>query len=205
MLNFLWKNLLRLLLAISMAELLLLTLCFLTGCGTDVKPSALIGIVRDPGDIDELSACLSDDPQIGDEQVVLTLDKQCLVDFSNLDGDHPKVEPTFDDILKNPEAYLDRLVTFEAVIKEVGGRHLGLYTNDLSVKFTIHTDGAAVYYLDSEGEEQAVEPHVKYRFRCRIYEMSKSADWDAGAWRINAKFIVSTSKKIVHPPEKVEE
>ena len=204
MAKFFWENRFRAVLIMVTAELVLLALCFLTGCGTDVKPSALIGIVRDPGDIDELSACLAEDPRIGDEQVVVTLDKQCLVNFSNLDGDHPKTQPLLDDILKSPEAYLDRLVTFEAVIKKVGTHHLELYTDDLGIRFTIHTDGANVYYFDAEGEEQPVEAHIKYRFRCRIYELTKSADWHGGAWTINARFIVSTNKKIVHPPEPVE-
>ena len=47
------------------------------GCGTDVKPTAFMDILRDPGDIDSLSACLSEDPAIDDKTVNITLDKQC--------------------------------------------------------------------------------------------------------------------------------
>ena len=45
------------------------------GCGTDVKPTAFVDILRDPSDADELSACLSEDPAIDDKTVAIPLDK----------------------------------------------------------------------------------------------------------------------------------
>ena len=173
------------------------------GCGTDVKPTAFVDILRDPNDADELSACLSEEPTINDETVAITLNKQCLVDFSNQDQTDPTLAPSFAEIVANPEAYMDKLLTFEAVMKKFHYDDVELYTNDPDIRFYIRTHGAQLYRLDAEGEEVPLEPNEAYRFKCRIYELKKHADWGR-IWEVNSEFIISTSKKIIHLPELVE-
>ena len=174
------------------------------GCGTDIKPSAFVNVLSDPGDIDELSTCLSKEPTIDDKTVAITLDKQCLVDFSNQDQTDPSLAPSFAEIVANPEAYMDKLLTFEAVPKKVDlNRYVELYTNDIDLRFYIHTHGAQLYRLDEEGEEVPIEPNEVYRFKCRIYNLHKNID-RGRAWTVDAEFIVSTSKKIIHLPELVK-
>ena len=172
------------------------------GCGTDVKPSAFIDIVRDGSDIDNLSACLSDEPEVDDKQIKITLDKQCLIDFSQQDQTDPNLAPSFAEIVSNIEIYMDKLLTFEAVVKKVNDHNIELYTN-ADLRFYIHTHGATLYRLDEEGEEIPIQPNETYRFKCRIFEYKKHADWGR-TWEANAEFIVSKNKKILHPPERVE-
>ena len=174
------------------------------GCGTDIKPTAFVDVLRDPGDIDELSACLSEEPTIDDKTVAITLDKQCLVDFSNQDQTDPSLAPSFAEILANPEAYMDKLLTFEAVAKKIDpNRKVELYTNDIDLRFYIQTHGAQLYRLDAEGEEVPIEPNETYRFKCRIYQLRRHVDWGR-VWEIDAEFIISTNKNIIHLPELVK-
>lgn len=175
---------------------------FTIGCGTDLKPTAFTSIISD-SDIDELSACLTEEPELSDETISLTLNNQCLVDFSNRDQVDPNLSPSFAEIVADPEKYMDKLLTFEAVTKKVSDRTVELYTNDRNLRFNIHTHGAALYRLDEEGEEVPIEPNETYRFRCRIYHYETRAD-SGQLWTVNAEFIVSTSKKIIHLPELVE-
>ena len=174
------------------------------GCGTDVKPTAFVDILRDPSDVNELSACLSEEPTIDDETVAITLDKQCLVDFSNADQTDPTLAPSFAEIIANPEVHMDKLLTFEAVIKKLHGHDVvEVYTNDPDLRFYIRSHGVQLHRLDEEGEEVPLEPNENYRFRCRIYELKKHIDWGR-VWEIQSEFLVSTNKKIIHLPELVE-
>ena len=175
------------------------------GCGTDVKPTTFVDILRDPSDVDELSACLSEEPTIDDKTVKITLEKQCLVDFSTADQTDPTLAPSFAEIVANPGIYMDKLLTFEAVVKKIHdwGPRVELYTNT-NIRFYIHTHGAPLHRLDEEGEEVPIEPNETYRFKCRIYELKRHADWGR-MWEVNAEFIVSTNKKILHLPVLVEE
>jgi len=175
------------------------------GCGTDVKPSAFVDVLRDPSDVDELSACLSEQPAIDGKTVKITLDKQCLVDFSTADHTDPTLAPSFAEIVANPEVYMDKLLTFEAVVKKLHHHHdVELYTNNYDLRFFIRTHGAPLYRLDDEGEEVPIEPNETYRFKCRIYNFQKNADWGR-MWQVDSEFLVSTTKKIIHPPELVSE
>ena len=184
-------------------SLILLTISVI-GCGTDVKPTAFVDILKDRADADELSACLSELPAVSDEQITLKLDKQCLVDFSTPDPIDPALSPSFAEIIANPEAHMDRLLTFEAVVKKLHyNSNVELYTNNPDIKFIIHTHGAELYRLDAEGEEIPIQPNETYRFKCRIYSIDKNID-QGSRWNVNAEFIVSQSKKILHPPELVE-
>ena len=185
--------------------LLCLLMLVAVGCGTDVKPTTFVDIVRDPNDIDTLSGCLSSDPQVDEKAITLTLEKQCLIDFSKADQTDPTLAPSFAEIVANPEMYMDKLLTFEAVLKKVHdyGPRLELYTNDLDQRFYIHSHGAPIYRLDEEGEEVPLQPNETYLFKCRIYELKRHVDWGR-TWEVHSEFIVSTSKKIIHLPELVE-
>ncbi len=189
----------------SVLILLLLSVLYFTGCGTDVKPTSFIDIIRDPSDIDELTACLANEPKVTDKQVMLTLEKQCLIDFSKRDQTAPNLAPSFAEIVATPEMYMDKLLTFEAVLKKIHGNdRVELYTNDPDLRFYIHSHGVPLYRLDEEGEEVPLEPNETYQFKCRIYEYKKHVDWGR-TWEINAEFIVSQNKKVIHPPELIKE
>ena len=174
------------------------------GCGTDVKPTAFIDMVRDPSDIDALSGCLSDEPTIDDKQITITLEKQCLIDFSEANQTDPTLAPSFAEIVANPEIYMDKLLTFEAVVKKIHHHNnVELYTNDVDLRFYITTHGAPLYRINTEGEEVPIEPNETYLFKCRIYQFHKNVD-HGRTWEVQSEFIVSTSKKIVYLPELVE-
>ena len=184
--------------------LLCLLMLIAVGCGTDVKPTTFVDIVRDHSDIDTLSGCLSSNPQVDEKTITLTLEKQCLIDFSKQDKTDPSLAPSFAEIVANPEMYMDKLLTFEAVLKKIHHHNnVELYTNDLDLRFYITTHGAPLYRLDEEGEEVPLQPNETYRFKCRIYEFKKHVDWGR-TWEVQSEFIVSTSKKIIHLPELVE-
>ena len=175
------------------------------GCGTDIKPSAFLDVVRDGNDIDSLSECISEEPKIDNKRITIALDKQCLVDFSQQDRTDPNLAPSYAEILEEPEMYMDKLLTFEAVVKKIHNpHHIELYTNDLDLRFYIHTHGAPLYRLDKEGKQVQLDANQKYRFKIRIFELKRHADWGR-TWEINAEFIVSTNKQILHPPELIVE
>ena len=174
------------------------------GCGTDTRPGYFIDMFRDAEDIDRLSECLSEMPVEDTDTITVKADKQCLIDLSLRNTSDPNVDATFAQIIGNPEHYMDRLLTFEAVIKKLHGTdRVEVYTNDPDMRFYIGSHGVPLYRLDAEGEEVPLEPNETYQFKCRIYEMKKHADWGR-VWEVNAEFIVTQNKKIIYPPELVE-
>lgn len=190
---------------ITQFTIILFLISFIAGCGTDVKPSAIIQILKDESEIDEISTCVSDEPEITDEQIILQLNKQCIIDYSNKDRTETEINPTLPQIVANPERYMDKLLTFEAVIKKVHQhQYVELYTNDSDKRFYVYTHGASLYRLDSEGEQVAIEPNQKYVLKVRVYHMEKNIN-HSSHWSINAEFIVSTEKKIIYLPVIVSE
>ena len=191
-----------------MKHLLFVILIAITffGCGTDVKPTYFTNMFRDEGDIDRLSKCLAETPEDTGDTITVKADKQCLIDLSNRDTTDPNVDATFSEILQNPEAYLGKLVEFEAVFEKYyhGRDHIRLVTNDPDLIFQIYGRGKEIYVLDADGEESPLQPYKRYKFRCRIYEIKKHVDL-TGAWQINAEFIIFDDKEIANPPETVKE
>lgn len=185
--------------------LCLMLVCFL-GCGTDVKPNYFIGMFRDEGDIDRLASCLSAIPETDDEgNIIIKANSQCLIDLSSRDTSDPNMDMSFSEILNDPETYMDRLLTFEAVVKKVDHNNSPeLYTNRKDRQFYLNTHGAPLFYIDEEGEEQDILPHSKYMFKCRIYEIKIET---SGVWRIHAEFIVreDNQKTIIFPPVPVQD
>ena len=53
------------------------------------------------------------------DTITVKADKQCLIDLSGRDTSDPNIHPTFAQIIGNPELYMDKLLTFEAVIKKL--------------------------------------------------------------------------------------
>ena len=177
----------------------------LVGCGTDTKPSYFTNIIRSDTDIDALAACLTETPQVDGDTLVVKSNIPCLTELSNSDTVDPnKKILSVSDILVDPEYYMDRLLTVDGVIKKFHGDTPELVTNDLRYRFLINTHGAELYILDADGEEVPLEIGELYRFRCRITQLNKNVNY-GGRWDINAEFIVSEHKKIIYPPEKVEE
>ena len=184
--------------------LALLITIVISGCGTDVKPNYFIDMFEDKDDIDRLSECLAETPEDAGDTITVTADKQCLIDLSKRDTTDPNMGVTFSEILQNPERYLDKLVTFEAVLQKSHHGHLELVTNDPDLRFNIHSHGKEIYTLDEDGEEISLQPYERYKFRCRIYEIRAHVNWN-GAWVINAEFIIFEDKEIATPPEIVKE
>ena len=180
------------------------TILFSMGCGTDVKPNYFIGMFRNANDIDRLSACLSETPQIDEDgNIVITADQQCLIDLSNQDTTDPNLDVTFTEILNDPVAYLDRIVTFEATIKEIDySNDYELYTNRDLMDFIIDTHDGDVYTLDEDGEEVDIYQNQKYEFTVRIYEIGID---DNKNWVINSEFIITEEKEVIHQPLRVAE
>lgn len=184
----------------------LLITVFVSACGTDVKPTYFTNMFRDEGDIDRLSECLAETPEDAGDTIIVTADKQCLIDLSKRDTADPNVDATFSEILQNPEAYLGKLVEFEAVFEKYlyGGDRIRLVTNEPDLIFEILGRGKEIYVLDADGEESPLQPYKRYKFRCRIYEIKKHVDL-TGAWQISAEFIIFDDKEIASPPETVTE
>ena len=180
----------------------------LQGCGTDTKPSYFTSIVRSDADMDALAECLIETPEVDGDTVIVKSDIPCLSELSN-NGVTDLVDVneilTVSDILVNPEYYMDRLLTVEGVVKKFHyDNDPELFTNDPQYQFHIKSHGAEIYTLDADDEQVSLEIGELYRFRCRITELKKHVDW-SGNWRIQAEFIVSAHKKIIYPPEKVQQ
>ncbi len=184
--------------------ILVFTIMFSMGCGTDVKPNYFIGMFRNANDIDRLSGCLSEIPQIDEDgNIVITADQQCLIDLSNQDTTDPNQNVTFTEILNDPEAYLDRIVTFEATLKKVDyGSTFHLYTNRNLMDFVITSHGADIFTLDENGEEVELYRNQQYEFTTRIYEIKIN---DNKIWEIKAEFIITENKEVIHQPVPITE
>ncbi|MDE0315255.1 MAG: hypothetical protein OXM61_10165 [Candidatus Poribacteria bacterium] len=183
---------------------ILATTVSILGCGTDVKPNYFIGMFRDEGDIDRLSECLVETPSVEGDIITIKADSPCLVDLSKRDTSDPNMDVSFSEILNDPEQYLDKILTFEAIVKKMHNvHHVELYTNRKGMTFHIISHGADIHTLDEDGEEEDIVPNRKYKFKIRIYQLTTHADWN-GRWQIHSEFIITQNKKIVHLPVPVE-
>ena len=123
------------------------------------------------------------------------------IGVSKGDTSDPNVALSFTEVLNDPETYIDKVLTFEAVVKRTRyGSNVELYTNQKLRQFSITTHGAGLHSMDENGEEVEIFPNEKYRFKCRIYEIKIDQH---GIWDIQAEFIVSDEKQILHQPELV--
>ena len=123
------------------------------------------------------------------------------IGVSKGDTSDPNVALSFTEVLNDPETYIDKVLTFEAVVKRTRyGSNVELYTNQKLRQFSITTHGAGLHSMDANGEEVEIFPNEKYRFKCRIYEIKIDQH---GIWDIQAEFIVSDEKQILHQPELV--
>lgn len=175
---------------------------FLISCGTDVQPNYFIGMFRDEGDIDRLSKCLSEMPQVDGDTITIKSDRQCLVDLSKHDTSDPNMDVTFSEILNDPESFMDKILTFDAILKDIHyDNHYFLYTNRHDMKFEIRSHGADVYHLGENGEEVELIPNHKYTFKCRILEIKIETN---RVWHIISDFIITEDKTVVFQPEPVE-
>ena len=176
----------------------------LVGCGTDTKPSYFTNIIRSDADVDALVECLIETPEVDGDTVIVKSSIPCLSKLSNDGTVDPNEILSVSDILRNPESYMDRLITVDGIVKKF--HYQGspeLFTNDLRYRFHISTHGAELYTLDAADEQVPLEIGELYRFRCRINQLDKHIDL-GGAWNIRAEFIVSEHKKIIYLPEKIE-
>lgn len=123
------------------------------------------------------------------------------IGVSKQDTSDPNVTLSFTEVLNDPEIYIDKVLTFEAVVKRARyGRSVELYTNNKLRLFSITTHGAGLHSMDENDKEVEIFPNKKYRFKCRIYEIKIDQH---GIWDIQAEFIVSDEEEILHQPELV--
>lgn len=182
------------------SAILVISILCLIGCGTDIKPNYFIGMFRDEGDIDRLSICLREVPIIEDGTVSVKSDIECLVDLSNRDISDPGLSVQFSEILNDPESYMNRILSFEATVKNLRYDDVYLYTNRHDMMFQIRSHGADVYTLDESGEEQDIRPNTKYKLKCRIVEIKIN---EHRVWHIVSDFIITSDKEVVYQPEVV--
>ena len=124
------------------------------------------------------------------------------IGLSKPETSDPNVTLSFTEVLDEPETYIDKVLTFEAVVKSTRyGSDVELYTNRKLRQFTITTHRADLHSIDANGEEVEILPNQKYRFKCRIYEIKIDQH---SIWDIKAEFIVSDEKEILHQPELVQ-
>lgn len=124
------------------------------------------------------------------------------IGVSKRETSDPNVTLSFAEVLNDPETYIDKVLTFEAVVKHTRyGSNVELYTNKKLRQFSITTHSADLHSIDENGEEVEIFPNQKYRFKCRIYEIKIDQH---GIWDIQAEFITSDDKKILHQPELVK-
>lgn len=175
-------------------------LLFVSGCDSGIKPNYFIGIFRDEGDIDRLSTCLQSMPVIDEDgNIIITANSQCLVDLSKRDISDPNMDVLFSEILNDPESYLDKYLTFEAIVKKIlSSSHIELFTNRKQMEFDIIVHhGVNLYWIDKDGEEQDMLPNQKYEFQVRIYEIKITEN---GIWKIYSEMLSTTTRKLVNPP-----
>ena len=123
------------------------------------------------------------------------------IGVSKPDTSDPNVTLSFTEVLNDPEIYIDKVLTFEAVVKRTHYEsNVELYTNKKLRQFFITTHGADLHSMDENDKEVEIFPNKKYRFKCRIYEIKIDQH---GVWDIQAEFIVWDEKQILHQPELV--
>ena len=173
----------------------------LTSCGTDVKPTYFLNMLKHEQDIDNLTNCLEGSSEEGDI-ITINLDKQCMIELSNRDNTNPNISADFADVVKNPEAYMDKIITFDAVVRKLHHNRgePELYTGDPNLKFLIYAHGAPIFILNKEGEEIPLQINKKYTFTCRIYRIEWHADW-GDRRQVTSEFIISENKKVLIPPQ----
>jgi len=123
------------------------------------------------------------------------------IGVSKRDTSDPNVALSFTEVLNDPEMYIDKVLTFEAVVKHTRYGSVELYTNKKLRQFSITTHGADLHSMDENGEEVEIFPNEKYRFKCRIYEIKIDQH---SIWDIRAEFIISDEKGVLHQPELVK-
>lgn len=180
---------------------------FSFGCDTDVKPTYFYDIFKDDNDINRLSDCLIEMPQVDGDTLTIKTDIPCLSDLSNRDTSDQFIDTSFSEILDDPVSYMNKIVSFEATVENVDlsyTDYVDLYTNrtNISFKITAKVREADLHILDEEGEEQDLENGVKYKFTCRIYQIQIN---ETGHWSVDAEFILSNDgETIAILPELVE-
>ena len=174
------------------------------GCGTDAKPNYFINMFKDSSDIDGLSECLTSVPEIDEDgNIIIKVSSECLTTLSNRKSIIADTPAIFEEILKDPETYMDKLLVFEAVVKKIhGSDNPELYTNKMNREFHITTHGAGIYWLDENDEKQPVYPNQSYTFTCRIYEIKI---YTTGLWKIQAESPITIDKKLVFPPTPISD
>ena len=76
------------------------------------------------------------------------------IGVSKRDTSDPNVALSFTEVLNDPETYIDKVLTFEAVVKRTGyGSNVELYTNKKLRQFSITAHGADLHSIDENGAE----------------------------------------------------
>ena len=129
-------------------------------------------------------------------------------DFSTWQTDGPFRSVSFWKMLKNPEDYTYKLLTFEAVTKQVSNDSVMLETNRERIAFTIKSGGAPVRSRDKDGKQAYMRLNQKYKFRCRIIGIQHRippGDRPVVTQHIYADFILTPdNKKVLYQPILVE-
>ena len=180
-----------------------------TGCGTDAKPSYFTNMLKDPGEVDRLSECLVKAPDISGDTLTIQSSIPCLVELSKRDvvglGEQP-IDTDLANILKDPEAYLGRILTFEATGKEWHNYNLELFTNQVNracyLDFQNRLFLRKVFTLDDSGNKEEIFSGVAYKWRgIGISGIAISAQ---GLKIVYLEFLTDQTG-IIHQPVRVKE
>ena len=169
------------------------------GCGTDLKPTPIYDLFKDPGDYDELAPALISSEVEGDK-LIATIDIPKVEQFINK---KIETETTLKNIMDNGEQYLGRIIEFEAPVLRADNHHfIDLDTQDRRRRFYLHTHGKDIYYLDDNGNEIDIQPNEVYKFKVRLTEIKIHADHHM--WEYHAHFILHKNSNIAHQPLPVQ-
>ena len=179
------------------------------GCGTDAKPSYFTNMLKEPSEVDRLSECLAAQPQINGDTLTIESNIPCLVELSKRDvvglGEQP-IDTDLANILKDPEAYLGKVLMFEATGIEWHHPQLELFTNQVNracyLNFQNSNFRNKVFTLDNKGEKEKIVPGVAYKWRgIEISSISISAQ---GLKIVYFEFLTDQTG-IIHQPVRVKE
>ncbi|MDE0636154.1 MAG: hypothetical protein OXI43_09945 [Candidatus Poribacteria bacterium] len=180
--------------------LFLFVVLFITnGCGTDVKPTYFSNVFKDPNELDRLSDCVNDmELATDDDEVVVYANIPCLIELSKRHTsipDEPVIDTSLAEILDNPEAYVGKILTFEATPKKWGpNHHLELYTDRIDRFCNID-----FHYSTYARNIVGVEPKLDTKYKWLGMEIDLITVNNRGFRTVTFGFIVRDGKSLYKP------
>ena len=168
---------------IKMRKMLLCLICLafvVIGCGTDVKPTGFLNMLKNESNADRLSECLVEPPDIEPDTITFKANIPCLADLSKHEVSDT---PDFTDVVAYPNEYFGRIITFSAVINDLFIGYPEFYTGRDDLRFIIDR------YESGDLDDLELNIGDNYTFKCKIYNIYRNNRHSWKTWTVNAELI----------------